>query len=81
MGFDGLVVTDDLGGMDAIRDRYSVTQASVLAVAAGADMVLVPQMDAPGVITAIMVAADSGGIDVQQLTTSADRVLVAQGCS
>ncbi|MBM7119017.1 beta-N-acetylhexosaminidase [Archangium primigenium] len=40
-GFTGLVLTDELE-MDAIARRYGVGQAAVLALGAGADMVLVP---------------------------------------
>ncbi len=39
--FDGLVLTDELE-MDAIDHRYGVGHAAVLAINAGADMVLVP---------------------------------------
>src|SRR6185503_19642389 len=41
MGFDGLVITDEME-MEAIVERYGVGPAAVLAVQAGADMVLVP---------------------------------------
>ncbi|MBL9037942.1 MAG: beta-N-acetylhexosaminidase [Archangium sp.] len=41
LGFDGLVLTDELE-MDAIGGRYGVGRAAVRAIAAGADMVLVP---------------------------------------
>ncbi len=41
MRFDGLVVTDELE-MEAIARRYGVGRAAVMAVNAGADMVLIP---------------------------------------
>ncbi|HEX8823440.1 MAG TPA: glycoside hydrolase family 3 protein, partial [Archangium sp.] len=41
LGFGGLVLTDELE-MDAIAQRYGVGRAAVLAVLAGADMVLIP---------------------------------------
>lgn len=40
LGFDGLIVTDDLYAMDAIRDRYSVGEAVERALSSGADMAL-----------------------------------------
>ena len=40
MGFDGVVVTDDLY-MQAIIDRYSVATALELAINAGADLICV----------------------------------------
>src|SRR5699024_3643816 len=46
MGFDGLVITDDLGAMAGIRDLYDTPQAAVESAAAGADLVLVPEADA-----------------------------------
>lgn len=39
-GFDGLIMTDDLYAMDAVRDRYSLPEAARMALAAGADMAL-----------------------------------------
>jgi len=41
LGFDGLVLTDELE-MEAIASTYGVGRAAVLSVKAGADMVLVP---------------------------------------
>ena len=41
MGFDGLVLTDELE-MEAIAERFGVGSAAVMAVKAGADMVLIP---------------------------------------
>ncbi len=40
MGYDGLIVTDDMG-MRAIADRWGSGEAAVMAVEAGADLVLV----------------------------------------
>lgn len=39
-GFNGLTITDDIGGMLAIKSKYGVEQAASLAIQAGADMVL-----------------------------------------
>lgn len=41
LGFDGLVVTDDLGSMKAITDNYTPGQAAVRAIQAGVDMLII----------------------------------------
>lgn len=41
MGFGGLVITDDLSGMKAITDRFTVPQAVVAALVAGADVAII----------------------------------------
>ncbi|MCD9625693.1 glycoside hydrolase family 3 N-terminal domain-containing protein [Rhabdothermincola salaria] len=78
LGFDGLVVTDDLAGMRAIQDRYTTEDAAVLALAAGADMVLVPTSSFPAVAAAISAAVDDGRLTEARLTEAADRVLAAR---
>jgi beta-N-acetylhexosaminidase len=40
VGFDGLVLTDDLGAMDAVTDAFELPEAVERALAAGADMAL-----------------------------------------
>lgn len=40
IGFDGLVLTDDLGAMDAITDEFTLPEAVERALEAGADMAL-----------------------------------------
>ena len=44
LAFDGIIATDDMG-MAAVADRYSVEEATVRAVAAGCDMVLLCGVD------------------------------------
>ena len=41
LGFEGLIITDDLE-MKAIEEQYEIGQAAVLAIQAGADMLLIP---------------------------------------
>lgn len=41
LGFDGLVVSDDLGAMDAITDRYDPGDAAVRAIRAGVDLLII----------------------------------------
>src|SRR5699024_10281997 len=45
LDFDGLIVTDDLYAMDAIRDRYTVGEAVEQALVAGVDMALTVASD------------------------------------
>lgn len=78
LGFDGLVVTDDLGGMQGILARYDTVSAAVLAVAAGVDMVLIPASVAEATVSALVAAVEDGRIADGRLSTSADRVLRAQ---
>jgi beta-N-acetylhexosaminidase len=46
LGFNGLVITDDLD-MAAIRNRYSVEEAAVKAIAAGADLLIIANHKEP----------------------------------
>ncbi len=75
LGFEGLVVTDALV-MEAIAGRYGASEAAVLAVEAGADLVLMPG-DADGAIDAIVAAVASGRLGLEQLQASQRRRLRA----
>jgi len=74
--FDGLVVTDELE-MDAIDRRYGVGRAAVLAVNAGADMVLIPWRleKKEEVWLALLDAVRSGEISLARLDGAVRRVL------
>ncbi|MDM7954420.1 MAG: glycoside hydrolase family 3 N-terminal domain-containing protein [Cyanobium sp. CZS 25K] len=71
LGFQGLIVTDALV-MEAIAGRYGASEAAVLALEAGADLVLMPG-DAEGAIDAIVAAVRSGRLSLEQLQTSLER--------
>jgi beta-glucosidase len=71
LGFGGLVVTDALV-MDAIAGRYGAGEAAVLALEAGADLVLMPA-DAEAAIAAIADALHSGRLSPERLEASAER--------
>jgi beta-glucosidase len=71
LGFEGLIVTDALV-MDAITGRYGAGEAAVLALEAGADLVLMPA-DAGAAIAAIAAAVQGGRLDREQLEASAER--------
>ncbi len=72
LGFDGLIVTDALV-MGAIANRYGATQAPVMAVAAGADILLMP-VDPVGAIAAICEAVEAGQIDAERIRASVERI-------
>ena len=78
LGFGGLVVTDALV-MEAITGRYGAGEAAVLALEAGADLVLMPA-DAAAAIAAIAAAVHSGRLSREQLETSAERRRLALEC-
>ncbi|MFM7634539.1 MAG: glycoside hydrolase family 3 N-terminal domain-containing protein [Cyanobacteriota bacterium] len=71
LGFAGLVVTDALV-MEAISGHYGAGEAAVLAVEAGADLVLMPA-DADAAIEALVAAVETGRLRRRQLEASAQR--------
>jgi beta-N-acetylhexosaminidase len=76
MGFDGLVVTDDLG-MGGVTNRYPPGEAAVRAILAGADILLAPQvLDAS--LEAVRDAVVSGRIPMSRVDESVTRVLRAK---
>lgn len=76
LGFGGLIVTDALV-MGAIANRYGANEAAVLAIAAGADIVLMPA-DPPGALQAICAAVESGRLSPDQIRASLERVWQAK---
>nr|WP_225867421.1 glycoside hydrolase family 3 N-terminal domain-containing protein [Cyanobium sp. NIES-981] len=71
LGFGGLVVTDALV-MEAISRHHGPGEAAVLALEAGADLVLMPA-DARQAIEAIEAAVQNGRLHREQLEASAQR--------
>jgi beta-glucosidase len=72
LGFDGIIVTDALV-MGAIANRYGANEAAVLAVEAGADVLMMP-VDPPGAIQAICEAVESGRIAPSRIQASLERI-------
>ncbi|WP_299402229.1 glycoside hydrolase family 3 N-terminal domain-containing protein [Acaryochloris sp. IP29b_bin.148] len=70
--FDGLIVTDALV-MGAIANQYGANEAAVLAVAAGADVLMMPA-DPPGAIAAVCAAVEQGRIPLAQIEASVERI-------
>jgi len=73
LGFDGLVVTDalDMGG---IVKGYGAGESAVLALLAGADILLQPA-DPGAAIDAVVAAVEQGRVTEERLNTSVRRVL------
>jgi beta-glucosidase-like glycosyl hydrolase/CubicO group peptidase (beta-lactamase class C family) len=71
--FHGLVVTDAMT-MRGVADKYAPGEASVLAVEAGADLILMP-LDADVAIDAIVAAVRRGEINEQRIDASARKLL------
>jgi beta-N-acetylhexosaminidase len=73
--FDGVAITDDLGA-GAIKSGYSVPEAAVAAIQAGADLLRIDSpRDQRGVREAVLEAVESGLIENQRLAEAAGRVL------
>lgn len=72
LGFDGLIVTDALV-MGAMTRSYGSNEAPVLAVAAGADIVLMP-VDPAAAIQAICTAVETGRIPLDRIHASLERI-------
>ncbi|MGF1496444.1 MAG: glycoside hydrolase family 3 N-terminal domain-containing protein [Elainellaceae cyanobacterium] len=76
LSFDGLVVTDALV-MGAIARRYGPEEACILAVEAGADILLMP-FDAAAAVQAICGAVGSGRIPAARVQASLERIAWAK---
>jgi beta-N-acetylhexosaminidase len=79
IGFDGLVLTDDLGAMDAVTDEFTLPEAVERALEAGADMAL---WSSGGRITPVLdhleQAAAAGRVDPPANDAAVTRVLRAK---
>ncbi|MEX0269925.1 glycoside hydrolase family 3 N-terminal domain-containing protein [Leptolyngbyaceae cyanobacterium UHCC 1019] len=76
LGFEGLIVTDALV-MGAIAKGYGANEAAVLAVEAGADILLMP-IDPVGAIQAVCSAVESGRITPERIQESVERIWTAK---
>ena len=76
LGFDGVVVTDDLT-MGAVANSYPMGEAAVLAVEAGCDLLLVCHgaENLSAARTALLEAVKSGRISAARLEESVKRIL------
>ena len=76
MGFRGIIVTDAMD-MGAIVKGYGPAEASVRAIEAGADVVLMPP-DPEAAVNAIVLAVRRGRISQKRIDQSVTRVLAAK---
>jgi beta-N-acetylhexosaminidase len=76
LGYQGVVITDDLSEMAAIKQRYGVPEAALRALLAGDDVaLLVDSADFPGVLGHLVDAATTHRLDETQINRSVARVL------
>lgn len=76
LGFEGLIVTDALV-MGAIAKNYGSEEAAVLALEAGADILLMPP-DAEAVIRAVCDAVTQGRISESRIDSSLEKIWQAK---
>ena len=79
--FRGLVMTDDLGGMQAVSGRYPLPKAVLTALAAGADMALWSSGEQylDEVLDTLEKGVADGTLTKARVTDSLTRVLAAKG--
>lgn len=73
MGYQGVVITDSLQKR-AITGTYSSAEASVLAIQAGCDMILLPD-DLPDAAQGILTAIENGDLSEERINESVLRIL------
>ena len=79
MGFDGVVVTDDLS-MGAVAQLVDVPSAARLALIAGADLLMVgPHENVVPVAWSLVGALEDGSLDQRWLDEAVERVLAMRG--
>ena len=76
MGFKGLVVTDAMN-MSAVTKYYSVSEATVMAVQAGNDIILMPP-DEEIAINSIYDAVEKNEISIDRINESVKKILAAK---
>jgi beta-N-acetylhexosaminidase len=80
--FDGPVFTDDLSSMKAITDRYSVPDAVLKALQAGADTALrITTTEVPAVLDRLLKALASGDLSMPNIDASVLRMAAAKALS
>ncbi len=73
LGFDGLIITDSME-MEAVAAIYTPAESAVLAVQAGADIVLMPT-DLPAAANGILDAVEEGTLTEARIDESVLRIL------
>jgi beta-N-acetylhexosaminidase len=80
LGWQGLVFTDELGGMRAVSDRFGAPEAVRRAIAAGADVALLAsssQVDA--ILDRLEAAVGDGSLSKARVDAALAHVLAAKG--
>lgn len=72
LGFQGVVITDALD-MSAITEYYTSEEAAVMAIEAGADMLLMPE-DFEAAYNALLTAVQEGTISEERINESLERI-------
>lgn len=81
-GFGGLVFTDDLSSMGAINQSYTVPQAVLKALQAGADVALwITTDEVPAVLDRLEQAVAGGELDMGRVDASVQKIAAAKGRS
>jgi beta-N-acetylhexosaminidase len=80
--FEGLVFSDDLSSMKAISDHFSVAQAALKALQAGADIALwVTTDEVPAVLDGLQAAVGAGQLDMKKVDASVSKIAALKGKS
>jgi beta-N-acetylhexosaminidase len=81
LGFRGLIITSELSGHDAVQREYGTARATIAALAAGADLVMLHH---PGYLENLLgqlsAAVTSGRLPEARVRDAAAHVLAAKGC-
>lgn len=77
LGFQGVVITDALN-MGAITEYYTSEEAAVMAIEAGADMLLMPD-DFHAAYGAVLAAVQDGTISEERINESLERIYRVKG--
>lgn len=72
LGYQGIVITDAMD-MAAITDYYTADQAAVMAIQAGADMILMPE-DFEAAYNGVLDAINNGAITEERINESLRRI-------
>jgi len=81
VGARGLVVTDELAGMRAVRDRFGLVEAVRRSIAAGADMALfIGPAQVPAVLAGLRSAVRRGTLPQARIRAALAQVLATKGC-
>ncbi len=77
LGYDGVVITDGLY-MEGISERWSLSQAAVMAIIAGNDLIEGPYTPAQvaSVISALKQAIQEGKLTIARINQSLERILL-----